>query len=687
MSYNLRLYVSPVWKDFKSEGKDERLFGPKNNTVIYTAFVIEVFESKNPDLTVQESQRSILRVARTTPEILSGWSYDTGCIVDKEDQGSMIAKFWFAANLVLGSVWVLKQPKKLKKITSEKAKGILVTSKSNEAKQKSVKMMEGSGGYFSMKSTCTISVVTPMEDQVVMNEPRAFKTFAQIKIEELPAKGDLNAIFKKRFIDALEILTLGDKSLVLYQFPKARALKAKKAWKPLKFENKKRYYMANKPIKTTSEIKHYVNKSPWIKEGAFNTLIMYVGTALPFEEVTSEEVEEHLQKACVEVWKNPVQAAESSIVAWLAMADSKSTDTGALTEVLQNHPRLSRYPVAAAIAPFRLDNESVKLKFTDPNAVKVVVVKTTSSPSIQAKVLKQLRAIYNKHDMKHAKEKPQLASFTAVPYYADRGNPPCGDKTKAKVMSTLRTHIRFVKELKYIPLDNVIDVNILVTLDNGYTTTLEVLLMCMRTRKHWAAPLISQVGRDRDGRIQVVVHKNNYQEASSVTEHLYILLKAKFGENVKEFFTDTALIAAQGSAYDSETMRIKEEENNDDDYLPDITFYTKPELLAAKERGLDIEESDEDDDSMNYEFLTEGKDLSYLGYDEKEDIQYEFDIENIFQMEPTVKMSNQFDDGSNTYDTGLTNATAILAEESEDSNNDGKPSSVQRRSNEDEDDY
>ena len=36
MSNNLRLYVSPVWKDFKSEGEDERLFGPKNNTVIYS---------------------------------------------------------------------------------------------------------------------------------------------------------------------------------------------------------------------------------------------------------------------------------------------------------------------------------------------------------------------------------------------------------------------------------------------------------------------------------------------------------------------------------------------------------------------------------------------------------------------------------------------------------------------------
>ena len=98
----------------------------------------------------------------------------------------MIAKFWVAANLVLGSVWTLKEPKKLKKISNDEIKGILCTTKSKKAKQKSVKMMEGMGGYFSMKSTCTISVVNPMEMQVVMNEPREFKTFVQIRIGVLP---------------------------------------------------------------------------------------------------------------------------------------------------------------------------------------------------------------------------------------------------------------------------------------------------------------------------------------------------------------------------------------------------------------------------------------------------------------------------------------------------------------------
>ena len=72
MSHNLRMFLTPVWKEFKNEGKDERLFGPKNDTVIYTVFVTEVFESKNPDLTVQQAQRSILRLARTSPEILKG---------------------------------------------------------------------------------------------------------------------------------------------------------------------------------------------------------------------------------------------------------------------------------------------------------------------------------------------------------------------------------------------------------------------------------------------------------------------------------------------------------------------------------------------------------------------------------------------------------------------------------------
>lgn len=66
-----------------------------------------------------------------------------------------------------------------------------------------------------------------------------------------------------------------------------------------------------------------------------------------------------------------------------------------------------------------------------------------------------------------------------------------------------------MKLMKLIPLQGVTDIHQYIEdeVDNKVEgVTLERILMCMRTKTYWKAPLIMQVGEDYKGNLYAFVH-------------------------------------------------------------------------------------------------------------------------------------------------------------------------------------
>ena len=112
--------------------------------------------------------------------------------------------------------------------------------------------------------------------------------------------------------------------------------------------------------------------------------------------------------------------------------------------------------------------------------------------------------MYNKHDLEHAKQRPGYVNWSFIPWMADPLNPAPTRERQETVMQVLKVHRGQMKAMKLIPLQGVIDIHryIQVEVNNEIeSVTLERILMCMRTKTYWKAPLIMQVGEDCKGNL------------------------------------------------------------------------------------------------------------------------------------------------------------------------------------------
>jgi hypothetical protein len=159
---------------------------------------------------------------------------------------------------------------------------------------------------------------------------------------------------------------------------------------------------------------------------------------------------------------------------------------------------------------------------------------------------------------------PQQRVMRFVPNIADNRFPATQGRVK-DVVKMMGKQKKIMKDAKTIYTDTICSLHFYVP-QIGYT--LCQILMSMRSANDPDTQLFMAVDERTYGSYAVAftVHKDRMAEATSLIPLLNIVMEAKFGPRIWEWFTDTAKDASQGYVYDSETGRIR---NLDEEYEDD----------------------------------------------------------------------------------------------------------------------
>ena len=374
---------------------------------------------------------------------------------------------------------------------------------------------------------------------------------------------------------------------------------------------------------------------------------------MSFDSIENNEALNQLERLSWKVMKARIQAADETIAAWLVGPYVKTFDTKTFSEVLQGHPRFKNWPVAVKITLLKFRWNDKTLQWDDPNACKVAVVSTLAEPGIRAKVLRVCISVFNRR--KNAAQRPLGYSFTALQWFGSRG-------IRAPTVAQLRSQ----EKAKLIHQDiqarsKEVDIVGLTSLDyaqpyNGYELRPRGVLITMRTKVDWDTPIFTQIDETWDGNIIAICHANEEEEARSLVDNLYTLMRAKLGPVVNRWFDAETKELAQEQRFDEINNRIVSTGIKfDEELLEALTRYKDSPAQRAKF----LKEGGNKKDLKVIKVTTEGKifnqvsDSASITSDEESMENNTFDIENIFSLEVPEKAGPQHDDASfGTHETG-----------------------------------
>lgn len=191
--------------------------------------------------------------------------------------------------------------------------------------------------------------------------------------------------------------------------------------------------------------------------------------------------------------------------------------------------------------------------------------------------------------------------------------------------------------------------------------TLKQILTTLRTHTNWGFPLFSQINTTNKGEILGICHRGQRREAEEVVQNLYVLLKSKFGSEVKVWFTTEVVRASADTSWNSTSLTITN--NGYDTEFRDIysdKYHTQryscsdAHLAAKIQAGATAEDLDEyicDSDSLESDESDS---------ENKHTEQFQFDIDNMFNPDPVIRAGLHFDSASvKSNATGGTNATQL----------------------------
>ena len=408
-----------------------------------------------------------------------------------------------------------------------------------------------------------------------------------------------------------------------------------------------------KKWKKLSQVTSYANKRFWVNSGQKLSYRFYIGHTKSIEEILNPEFEEALWVQDIIFEKAGIQAPAVINVGWLCLACQSVVNQYKYSKLLQSQERFKDLPVAVKPAVHRLTPDEGYKSWLDPSSTVVLVVETAKDPMIQLQVVRHCKSIYNKDDVNHVMQRPGYSQFKFIPWYGDSGNPPYDEDRMKLLVRALRIHKNHLSKLKQIPVHDISDLYY-TTEAFGKELTLEYLLMCMRTRTDWDTNLFFQVGTDRFGVATVICHEDEYKEANSVISNLYPLMKHKFGDKVKRWFTKAAILRAESTKFDQDTNTMKNTEDDElRDLLPERNYVRSPaSVKAAVSRGLDLEDLEvfEEDDN-NVSFNNESSE------DDQERETMEFDLEEMFKAIPAVtKAPGHENESQHNFNTGATSS-------------------------------
>jgi len=246
-----------------------------------------------------------------------------------------------------------------------------------------------------------------------------------------------------------------------------------------------------------------------------------------------------------------------------------------MKEACKNHPLLKDFQIKARSQVIRLFSS----KQDTPVHLQVKAIHIFHDDKLTAKGQKVFNLVFGS---RNDSGNPQQQIMRFVPNIADNRFPTTQGRVK-DVVKMMGKQKKNMKDAKTIYTDTICGLHYSVP-QIGYT--LCQILMSMRSAHDPYTQLFMAVNKRTYGSYAVAftVQKDCMVEATSLIPLLNIVMEAKFGARIWEWFTNMAKDASQGYEYNAETGRLK---NMDEEYDDESSIESKEDngfVLELSER-------------------------------------------------------------------------------------------------------
>jgi hypothetical protein len=305
-------------------------------------------------------------------------------------------------------------------------------------------------------------------------------------------------------------------------------------------------------LKTKEQLTKYT-PNVYIEQGKNTWIRFHIAHDVKKEKFVDTEA---FTNAKLQVSYDKVQAKKTSIWGWMLGGIPETANLNDMKEACEAHPLLKDFQIEARSQVIRVFSG----KQDTPVHLQVKAIHIIGDDRLTAKGRKAFNQVFgSRNDSGY----PQQRVMRFVPNTADNRFPSTQGRVK-DVIKMMGKQKKLLKDAKVIYTDTICSLHYYVD-QIGYT--LCQILMSMRSANEPDMQLFMAVDERTFGSYAVAftVHKDRMAEATALIPLLNIVMEAKFGPRIWEWFTDTAKDASQGYVYDQETGRLKNMDEEDDD--------------------------------------------------------------------------------------------------------------------------
>ena len=462
----------------------------------------------------QRLRDCLIGLSKMSPENFGTRLYDA-------DTGDLLASpetlLWIAANTVLGSSW------KLRKLPPHpvvpRAKVAFSTTPPSSRQTSSGTFMAGSTTAICSRDSRDWKL------HVTKSAPRTHCSFFTLALPALTTSTKILQTDEAltALHDALNLLWTCDSKLTLYVFP-TKAFDARSA-KPLTTLPARAC-----PTFSRRNLESYVNQL-YLRKDYRPYLRLYIGHQHDPVIFTREAFRASISSRDLLFFYDDIQAPTTIVCGWL-LGTHRSLNLKHYSALMRANPKFANHPVTLSTRAIRMYPE----ESTTGREIRAAHVLCDAAKRGATTLL--LKSQYNRCRPDDLATLPEGKLLKFIPYFANRGDrrPPPALLHRYQMCRVRQA--QFTEKHITRSISGVLDLDLTQDIGDLGLVSLRQVTLGIKTRANWQWPLFLSVDfDDYRGDITALFHKDNSEEASTLLDYLPLILEARYGEQVWNWFT------------------------------------------------------------------------------------------------------------------------------------------------------
>lgn len=495
-----------------------------------------------------------MRLAKTDPELLFNKGTWTGTKLNARNDTNA----WAAAYNMFGAPWKKKKaqfnakdiaikenktptpPTKKTHNDTPAATGTAEQAKKTPTLPPGTKMSTGPTSVtFNTKNGIFISKalkdVKSKNTNSMLQQKRKYNTFMKLRLPKMKRDyNDADEELGENFSELMDIITAADPHAIILPWNENSRIKALSK-------------TSDRPT-TRASIEDYVDRC-YVSKGMSPWCRLRIGHNVEVVSWTDEDFGRNLRTKDMSLYPDKLQVKKTGCAGWWLGSHPATMNSADMEQAISQHPKMRGIPIEIRTQPIRLTAQG-KI----PNEEQVKACHLHTEFDAVAKCRRAMNEIYGSRTTTGF---PLGKKMRFVPNVAD-SRFPCTMQTRSNVKAMLAKQKRFLKKTKTSTNWSIRGLDYMVE-EIGFT--LRQALMGIRSASDNDRNLFISVDEySNSTNVAFVFHEELEEEAHSVIPLLSVIMEAKYGPRIWNWFTDDAKDQTAGFYWDHEENRVRSSE-------------------------------------------------------------------------------------------------------------------------------